>query len=757
VGGLDLAASRALLSDSGLAPDRVAVLHRATGGNPLAMLELTALGVDRAGAHVGTGAEQGAVAADVAGVHRAESAIGADDVLVLEGDLPLHLSRTLAAAFGRRVADLDDESRDVLLVAAVCGRDLGLVAHVCTRLGLDVERLGDAEAVGLAVVHGDVIEFRHPLIRAAIYSQATPAKRHATHRAAADALPTDDVDRRAWHLAEAVWHPDAEVAGVLTAAGEHAVARAAYSTASGAFERAARRSPDAGQRRDRLIRAADAAWAAGNPERAVLLLDEGDRDAAAGARDSRGVELRAASAARSGSLLSARDELLLAADSLEAAGRHDDAAIALADAVHAGYYLGDARTASALADRLVALQPSLCEERSRALALMATGMARVLSGRGGVDDIRAAAPLLEDPQLLRDPRRLSWLLLVPLFLREAERGRRLRELVDEVRGQAGMGARPAVLCHVARDEATTGASGARAEADYGESIRLAAETKQTTELAMSLAGLAWLESRAGRADACRAHAARAFELSPSRDIRIAEIWVGHALGDLDLSLGSAQGALDRFQALTALLERLGIDDADLDPAPELTDALLRLGRDHDAARAATVFMARAEAKGQPWACARAARALGEVEPDFDRWFGEAVDLHEQTPDRFERARTQLAYGERMRRSGRRVDARVQLRSALEAFTQFGATVWADHAAAELTATGEHVWSRSADPLSQLTPQELQVSILLADGRTTREAAAALFLSPKTVEYHLRKVYTKLGIASRAELAARIPH
>jgi DNA-binding NarL/FixJ family response regulator len=112
----------------------------------------------------------------------------------------------------------------------------------------------------------------------------------------------------------------------------------------------------------------------------------------------------------------------------------------------------------------------------------------------------------------------------------------------------------------------------------------------------------------------------------------------------------------------------------------------------------------------------------------------------------------LAYGEWLRRAARRVDARSQLRAALDDFEELGASGWAERAAAELTATGEHVRRRDADPRSLLTPQELQVSLLLTEGRTTREAAAALFLSPKTVEYHLRKVYTKLGVSSRVELA-----
>lgn len=723
LGGLDLDAARLLVAraSGGAATDEhVRLLHRVTEGNPLALLELRA--------------------ADL------------DVIESVETGLPLRVPRAVADAFGRRLDELDAACRAVLLVAAVCGADLRRITDTCAALGLDLARLGEAEDHGLVGVHSGRVEFRHPLLRAAVYAGATAHDRRAAHRAAAEVTPEVDVDRRAWHLSEATWQPDAGVAGLLAEAGEHAVARAAYSVASGAFERSARLTPDARERGARLLRAADAAWTAGDGERAVALLDERQREIDAEPSAIRVAELRASIAARTGSLREARDLLLAAAEQAE---NPDDVAIALADAVHAGFYLGDARTASELAGRLAELQPRLTAPRARALGLMATGMARILAGHGGSEHIRAAVPLLEaDPDLRHDPRRLSWLLLAPLFLRDAKSGARLRALVEEVREAAGIGALPAVLFHVARDEATTGASWTRAEADYTESIRLATETGQATELAMSLSGLAWLDSRAGRAEACRTHGADARALCVARDIHIGEVWVAHALGDLALSLGHAEVAVEELSDLIGLLERLGLDDADLSPAPELADALVRLGRRDEAAQIAAGFRARAVGKGQPWARARADRAIGLAAGgrSYERWFASALDWHEQTLDRFETARTQLAFGERLRRSGRRVDARTRLRPAFESFSELGAAVWAERAAAELTATGEHVRAAGANALADLTPQELQVSLLLSEGSTTREAAAALFLSPKTVEYHLRKVYTKLGIASRSELA-----
>ena len=673
----------------------------------------------------------------------------------LETGLPLRVPRAVADAFGRRLEQLDAATRAVLLVAAVCGADMRLISDACAVLGVDDRRLGEAEDLALITLRNGRVEFRHPLLRAAVYSGATVQDRRAAHRAAAEATPPADADRRAWHLSEAVWHPDAGVADLLAVAGEAAVARAAYSVASGAFERSARLSPDAADRTARLFSAADASWAAGSGDRALALLDERARDAGSqgsGSDGVREVELRASIAARTGSLRDALDFLLVAADRAENA---DDEAVALADAVHATYYLGDARTASTLADRLESLRSTITKPRARALGLMATGMARTLSGRGGAEEIRAAVPLLEtDPELTHDPRRLSWLLLAPLYLRDATSGARLRALVDEVRGRAGLGALPAVLFHLAVDQSTTGASWGRAEANYTEAIRLATETGQATELAMSLAGLARLDSRAGREADCRSHAAAAQSLCAARDIHVGQVWVAHAVGDLELSLGHPELAVSRFLELVSLLDRLGLDDVDLAPAPELVDALLRLGRRDDALETAAAYADAATAKGQPWARARADRAWASAAPDaeFEARFTSALGLHEQTLDRFEEARTRLAFGSRLRRAGRRVDARVMLRGAFESFSELGAMLWRDQAAAELAATGEHVRAPGKDAVADLTPQELQVSLLLADGRTTREAAAALFLSPKTVEYHLRKVYTKLGIGSRAELA-----
>ncbi len=722
VEGLDAASSRALVEQAGgamLVPDRIEPLLGLAGGNPLALLELAEADLD-------------ALATEQTG-------------------LPVRVPEKVSAAFARRLELLDEDARTAVLVAAVCGGDAAVAARACAALGVDPAAIADAEDAGLLEVGAGRVSFRHPLVRSASYSSASARQRRAVHAAVADAVPEDDADRRAWHLAEAVWEPDEEIAAQLAGSAERARSRRAYAVASGGFERSARLSPSVEDRAERLLLAAETAWSAGLTERTLALLDSRDRTGLPSA-PTRELALRGAVAARTGHLREARDLLVAAAEN---ATDPADECVLLADAVHANFYLAGAPAAARLARRLLDLTPHVDDPRARALGLIATGMARMLVGEpGGADDLRTAVPLIEaSPELLSDPHRVSCVMLVPLFLRDASSGRALRAHVDRVRDQAGVGALPAVLFHVSRDQATSSAW-AEAEAGYTEAVRLAEETGQVTERLMSLAGLCWLESRQGREESCRAHAADVLAAPAEVHLPMAEAWVHVALGDLELSLGRPAAALERFAALEQVLAEHEIGDVDLVPGPETVEALLRLDRAGDAATLVSSYRQAAEGKGQPWSLARAARAQGLVSADgsAEVCFEEALRLHALTLDRFETGRTRLAYGAWLRRAARRVDARVQLRAALADFEDLGAARWAEVTAAELAATGETVRRRDSDPRTALTPQELQVSLLLVDGRTTREAAAALFLSPKTVEYHLRKVYTKLGVSSRTELA-----
>jgi DNA-binding CsgD family transcriptional regulator len=349
---------------------------------------------------------------------------------------------------------------------------------------------------------------------------------------------------------------------------------------------------------------------------------------------------------------------------------------------------------------------------------------------------------------------LPWLVLAPLFLRERRAG---RELIDQAleaaRARAAVGALPFLLNLVARDQSTTD-RWAVAESTHVETIRLARETGQRSELAFALANHAWLQARRGRAEECRALASEALALAGELGLALYEIWATAALGELAFGVGQTESAIEHFERQQRLIQTLGVTDPDVSPAPELVEAYLRTGNHDGAADAAAGFAAAATAKGQPWSLARALRCRAMVadERESRELFEQALSVHGQTADAFQLARTRLVYGERLRRARQRILAREQLRDALETFERLGAEPWADRAQAELAASGETLRRRDPATIDELTPQELQIALLLAGGKTTREAAAALFLSPKTIEYHLRHVYLKLGIGSRDELA-----
>ncbi|HYN65579.1 MAG TPA: helix-turn-helix transcriptional regulator, partial [Ornithinibacter sp.] len=349
-----------------------------------------------------------------------------------------------------------------------------------------------------------------------------------------------------------------------------------------------------------------------------------------------------------------------------------------------------------------------------------------------------------------------WALDTTLWLRGSEAAEDLAREIEARRASWAVGPLPRLLFFLARAGATRD-HWSQARSAYAESTELAAELGQVTERAMSLAGLAWLESRTGAAADCAAHAAEALALATPRSNVIAQLWSGFALGESALASGAVEEAAVRLGDLDALLGRIGFVDVDVHPGPELAECLVLLGRHDEAADVVDDYARRARHKGRPWALARAARAQGLlVEPGrIDEVFTEAARQHALTTDPFETARSRLLHGQRLRRSRRRADAREPLRDALEAFERLGAAPWADRAAEELDATGASVVRRGARALDALSPRERQIVGLVTAGLTTREAALRLFLSPKTVEYHLRNVYARLGIGSRGELAALV--
>jgi DNA-binding CsgD family transcriptional regulator len=299
---------------------------------------------------------------------------------------------------------------------------------------------------------------------------------------------------------------------------------------------------------------------------------------------------------------------------------------------------------------------------------------------------------------------------------------------------------------------------AQAYAHAYESIDLYTETGQRADLGFVRGTVARLDAACGKDDECRAQSKAAFDSDAASGLSIASAYGNAALGLLELGRGNPEGAIAQLE----LCEQSASSGGLVEPwvvhwAPDLVEATSRAGDLDRAHQVLEAFEARARATDRRSALAAAARCRGILAEGsgYQREFESALAFHEHVDAPFERARTELAYGERLRRAGRRTEARSKLQSALARFDRLGARPWAERARAELRASGQTVRTPEQRSQNDLTPQEIQVAAIVADGATNREAAAALFLSGKTIEFHLGNVYRKLGIRSRTELARRL--
>jgi DNA-binding CsgD family transcriptional regulator len=282
-------------------------------------------------------------------------------------------------------------------------------------------------------------------------------------------------------------------------------------------------------------------------------------------------------------------------------------------------------------------------------------------------------------------------------------------------------------------------------------VGLAEDTGQHALLAQALAALAAAAAGLGHEEDCRRHCARGLEMVGGD---ATAVYLYSALGLLEHGLGRMPEAIEAIEQADRIGLRLDVSEAVVPRAGDLIEAYVRAGRREEAEAVLARLEADAQA-GPRWPRAAAARCTALLAPDdgFRAAFDRALALHEQLPMPFERARTLLAFGERLRRAKQRADAREPLTAALDAFERLGARPWAERARAELRATGGQAGGRRAQAAAeQLTPHELQIALLVAQGMTNREAAAALFLSPKTIEYHLGQIYRKLDVRGRAQLA-----
>ena len=671
----------------------------------------------------------------------------------LEGPLPL--GSTLERVLARRMHALPDRTRRALLVAAAADVRRGdVVLGALAAAGLDVAALEPAESAGIVSLGPGEITFRHPLLRAASYHEAETVARRAAHRAVAHALPADD-PRRAWQLAAAAALPDEGVAGALERAAQAARASGGFASAAHAHLRAAELSPDPLERARRLVETARDLLPAGQPDVGLARLEQAERVLAVAHGEVTAVvtelrTLRAQLMLRTGRTGEARDLLHAQAERLEQSAPPTAAMLLLLSALGA-MALRDHKGWLADAERAVALAGDV--ELLAALSLLAAGAARM-----SVPDVAEGRRMLaEGERRLGDDIALA-LSLAPevvalaahgwLWIEEYEHGVEvLDRLVATGRGAVAVGALPYPLAARAQGNLALGRFG-QARADAEEAVALAEQTGQDPALVIALGMLAAVHAWRGDEPAAVAAAERAIELGERRRVPLPAIYARYALGTL--AAASPEGtdeAIERLEAVRA--EAL---PGNVLWAPHLVDVYVRAGRHEDAAELVEHYARNTEHRRIAPAMLERLRGMTAAPNAAEAHFRRALELHEAGPAPFEIARTQLALGEWLRSVDRRDEAREALREALAGFERVGALPFAERARRELRAAGAvaRAPERSEEP--ELTAHELRVAQLVSQGLTNRETAAALFVSTKTVEHHLRNVFRKLGIRRRAELA-----
>jgi DNA-binding CsgD family transcriptional regulator len=689
-------------------------------GNPLALLELP----------------RGLTSAELAG------GFGFPEVMPL--------ASRIEQSFLRQLESLPSETRRLLLTAAAepVG-DVTLLWRAAGRLGVGIDAAAPAQAEGLIEL-GARVRFRHPLLRSAAYRAATVSDRQDVHRALAEATdPDTDPDRRAWHGAQAASGPDEAVADELERSADRAQARGGAAAAAAFLARAAELTPDPAERGRRAVAAAQAKFDAAASTAALELL--------AGAELAPLDELQRARLER------------LRAEIVFARTRGSDAPTLLLDA----------------ARRLDPLDAAMARE-THLEAMAAAMFAGRLGDRPGVREAAEAAQAA--PPAPHPPRAIDLLLdgLATRFTDGYFAGvPPLRKALDAFRRVEGMPARDArwlwLACRLAQDlwddelwavlatrgvhvARETGALGVLPIAatyraslhvhggDFDAASSLIAEADSITRAT----GMAPLKYASLMLAAWRGNEADALALAESGRLEATARGEGMGLGVVEWATALLYNGRGRYaDALAAARRGCEHDDVGLFAwaLVEMVEAGVRCGATDAASAALDRLSARTRASATDWALGIEAgsRALLTDGRDAESHYREAVERLARSRGAVHLARARLLYGEWLRRQNRRVDAREQLRAAHDQFSRIGAEAFAERARGELLATGETAPRRTAETRDVLTPQEAQIARMASDRQTNPEIAAKLFISPRTVEYHLHKVFTKLDVTSRKEL------
>jgi DNA-binding CsgD family transcriptional regulator len=734
VGGLRDSDARALLESvvAGRLDERVRDrIIAETRGNPLALLELP----------------RGCTPAELAGG------------FALPDASPL--ANRIEDSFVSRLRSLPAPTQLLLLTAAAepVG-DVPLLLRAAALLGIDPQAGTPAEEAGL-IQFGSRVRFRHPLVRSAAYRSADLAARREVHRALAEATdPYVDPDRRAWHRAQAADGPDEAVAGELERSAARAQARGGVAAAAGFLERAAALTPDPARRVARALAAAQAMFKAGAPDTAGDLL----ADVELGPSD----ELEQASVA------------WLRARIVFARSRGSDAVPLLLDAARRLERLDNASAREAYLETLGAVifagrlggRPGLREAAEAARAappgpdpprltdLLLDGVAtRFTDGYvAGTPPLRRALRAFQQEAAGGDEDVMRWLWLtcpvapepVAPELWDYETWRELADRAVRLARDAGaLTVLPVALSYRAGVHVHAGEF-AQAAGLIEEADAIARATGNAPLRYTSLMLVAWRGDETRAAETIEAAIRDATARGEGRALGLA----GYALAVLHNGHGRYQAALAHARQACAYEDPgfLGWSLA------ELVEAAARSGADDAAANALQRLDGRSRAAGTDWALgilARSSALLSEGDA-AESLYREALERLGRSPIVPQLARTHLLYGEWLRREQRRLDAREQLRTAHEMLDRIGAQAYAERARRELQATGETARSRTVQRRVELTAQEEQIARLAGAGLTNPEIGAQLFLSPHTVEWHLRKVFAKLGIRSRRQLRTTLP-
>jgi DNA-binding CsgD family transcriptional regulator len=673
---------------------------------------------------------------------------------------------TLGGLVRDRLAPLSPAARAALQVVSAAPR--APAALVGAAAGADSQLmagLAEAEDAGILAGSGGRLEFTHPLLASVVYSQIPPAKRRGLHRAIAAALAESipgvpaDPAARAWHLALGAEGPDAGVAGALEAAAAAARSAAAPEGAAELAELACRLTPP-GRDRDRRRRAVDLAQ---------YLFEAGDTTAARSELAALVAEMapgpdRARVLLRLARVLYHAESLPAgAACARQAVAEAGPGTSALAEAHAMVAQLSDASNQEREAHARQALellgQQAGPDPRILSAALLALAMARYYTGRGVSREVLAKAIQLETG--LAERPAVSWRATTVLgeFLKYTDDFAGARVILEAAHREAveegDESSLPDILGHLAELELWCG-DWERAARYADECVEVAEQTGQRTMIGVNLYSRGLVNAHLGRADLARCDAEAGLASGEEHgDPWVAGIslWV---LGFLELSLGRLAEADRHLSRAWEISESIGLrEPGQWRFHADHLEALIGLGELGRAEELLSGFEERARATSRPWALAPAARCRALLlaargNPDAAAAAAEeALTHHERLPMPFELARTLLARGQLRRRAKQKRAARESLQEALQIFQRLGAPLWAERARAELRRIG----LRPPAPL-ELTPTEERVAGLVAAGHTNQEAAQALFLSVHTVEDNLRRIYRKLGVRSRTELAAK---